>query len=89
MIGVAWGAIYVGVPSITSILAPQPILLIPIPWIDLTRAVQAFLPGALFGKGYSLDRLCYSFYVGNSGIFGTSLGVAVTIIITYIIFGGL
>jgi TRAP transporter 4TM/12TM fusion protein len=50
---------------------------------------QNYLPGALYGKGYSLDRLCYSFYVGNSGIFGTSLGVAVTIIITYIIFGRL
>ena len=50
---------------------------------------QNYLPGALYGKGYSLDRLCYSFFVGNSGIFGTSLGVAVTIIITYIIFGRL
>ncbi len=50
---------------------------------------QNYLPGALYGKGYSLDRLCYSVYVGSSGIFGTSLGVAVTIIITYIIFGRL
>jgi len=54
MIGVAWGTLYVGVPAITSILAPQPILLIPIPWIDLTRAVQAFLPGALFGLSTGL-----------------------------------
>ncbi len=50
---------------------------------------QNYLPGALYGKGYSIDRLGYSFYVGNSGIFGTPLGVAVTIIITYIIFGRL
>ena len=50
---------------------------------------QNYLPGGLHGKGYGLDRLGYSFYVGSSGIFGTPLGVAVTIIITYIIFGRL
>lgn len=55
----------------------------------LITVFQNYLPGSLHGKGFGLDRLCYSFYVGSSGIFGTPLGVAVTIIITYIIFGRL
>jgi TRAP transporter 4TM/12TM fusion protein len=50
---------------------------------------QDYLPGLLKAQGYELDRLCYSFYVGSSGIFGSPLGVSVTIIITYIIFGQL
>lgn len=58
-------------------------------FFTMITVFQNYLPGALYGKGYGLDRLCYSFYVGNSGIFGTSLGVAVSIIITYIIFGRL
>ena len=50
---------------------------------------QEYLPGLLHGKGFTLDRLTYSFYVGSTGIFGTPIGVAVTVIITFIIFGGL
>lgn len=55
----------------------------------LITIFQNYLPGILRGKGFALDRLGYSIYVGSSGIFGTPLGVAVTIIITYIIFGRL
>jgi len=55
----------------------------------LITIFQKYLPGSLHGKGFGLDRLGYSFFVGSSGIFGTPLGVAVTIIITYIIFGRL
>lgn len=55
----------------------------------LITIFQNYLPGLLHGKGFPLDRLTYSMYVGGSGIFGTPLGVAVTIIITYIIFGRL
>jgi hypothetical protein len=54
MIGVAWGLIYVVVPVLTSAISPQPILLVPIPWIDLTTAIQAVLPGALFGLSTGL-----------------------------------
>jgi len=50
---------------------------------------QDYLPGLLHGKGLPLENLGYGIYVGTSGIFGTPLGVAVTIIITYIIFGRL
>jgi TRAP transporter 4TM/12TM fusion protein len=51
--------------------------------------VQDYLPGLLHGRSLPLENLGYGIYVGTSGIFGTPLGVAVTIIITYIIFGRL
>lgn len=50
---------------------------------------QGYLPGLLHGKGYDLDRLGYSIYVGTGGVFGTPFGVSVSILITYIIFGKL
>ncbi len=50
---------------------------------------QNHLPGLLYGKGFAVDRLAYSIYVGTAGIFGTALGVATTILITYIVFGKL
>jgi TRAP transporter 4TM/12TM fusion protein len=50
---------------------------------------QQYLPGILSGRGYSLDRLLYSSYIGTSGIFGLPLGVAANIIIVFMIFGAL
>jgi TRAP transporter 4TM/12TM fusion protein len=50
---------------------------------------QNYLPGILHGKGYPLDRLGYSLYVGTTGIFGVPFGVAAGVLITYIIFGKL
>lgn len=55
----------------------------------LVTIYQEYLPGLLHGKGYDLDRLGYSIYVGTGGVFGTPFGVSVSILITYIIFGKL
>lgn len=50
---------------------------------------QPYLPGILYGRGYSIERLLYSTYVGTYGIFGLPLRVAAEIIIVFIIFGAL
>ncbi len=47
---------------------------------------QNVLPGLLFGKGYSWDRLGYAIYVPGEGVFGVPLGVASTIVIVFLIF---
>lgn len=50
---------------------------------------QQFLPGLLYGKGYPVERLLFSSYVGESGIFGLPLNVAANIVIVFLIFGAL
>ncbi|MFH1491454.1 MAG: TRAP transporter fused permease subunit [Pseudomonadota bacterium] len=50
---------------------------------------QRFLPGLLYGRGYPVERLLYSAYVGESGIFGLPLNVAANIVIMFLIFGAL
>lgn len=50
---------------------------------------QQYLPGVLNGPGYSLQRLLYSSYVGEAGIFGKPLSIAVEIIIVFLFFGTL
>ena len=50
---------------------------------------QRFLPGLLYGKGYPLERLLYSAYVGESGIFGLPLNVAANIVIMFLVLGAL
>jgi TRAP transporter 4TM/12TM fusion protein len=50
---------------------------------------QQYLPGLLYGRGYALDRLLYSAYVGNAGVFGLPLGIAANIVIVFLMFGAL
>lgn len=55
----------------------------------LAARFQNFLPGLLFGKGYSLDRLGYAIYVPGEGVLGVPLGVASTIVIVFLMFAAL
>lgn len=50
---------------------------------------QSYLPGLLYGRGYPLERLLYSSYVGDAGIFGLPLGIAANIVIVFLTFGAL
>jgi TRAP transporter 4TM/12TM fusion protein len=50
---------------------------------------QNYLPGVLHGRGYDLDRLLYSAYIGEAGVFGLPLGVAANIILVFLVFGAL
>ncbi len=69
---------------VTGIIFPLLIL-----FFLIITMFQNYLPSLLHGKGYSIDRLAYSFYAGGGGIFGIPLGVATTILISFIIFGQL
>ncbi len=50
---------------------------------------QQYLPGLLYGRGFPPERLLYSAYVGDAGIFGLPLGIAANIVIVFLTFGAL
>ncbi|MBA2667700.1 MAG: TRAP transporter fused permease subunit [Trueperaceae bacterium] len=46
-----------------------------------------YLPGILAHRGYDVDRIIAQLYLGQEGIFGLPLGVAATVVFTFILFG--
>ena len=46
-----------------------------------------YLPGVLANRGYDWTRIAKSLYISSSGVFGTPLGTACTIIVMFVIFG--
>jgi hypothetical protein len=44
MIGLIFGAVYVGVPAVTGSILTKPLQLLPIPFVDFTQQVSTFLP---------------------------------------------
>lgn len=80
MVGLVFGSIYVGIPTITEVLLTEPVQLIPIPWVDLTRRTQSILPAVPMGFMTDLGAIGSGFVVpfwAAVGSFIAMLGMAV------------
>jgi hypothetical protein len=49
--GLACGAILVGLPALSGLIASRPLVLLPVPWIDFTRDLAQALPATTLGIG--------------------------------------
>lgn len=74
MIGVGFGAIYLGVPTITGVIASQPIMILPIPFADWTAAIGNTLPSAMLGIVPDLALVLVGFVLPFPVVVGTFLG---------------
>lgn len=52
-----------------------------LPWLG------EWMPGILAHRGYTVDRIVAQLYLGQEGIFGLPLGVAATVVFTFVLFG--
>ncbi|MBM3264782.1 MAG: peptide transporter, partial [candidate division Zixibacteria bacterium] len=57
VIGMAWGLVYAGVPTLTGILFVNKIEFIPIPFADFTTQFQSLLPATPIGLGTDLGAV--------------------------------
>ena len=81
MIGLVFGALYVGIPTITSVIMTEPLQLIPIPFVDLTRSTQSLLPGVPMGFDTNLGTIISGFVLPFWAIVGSAIAALATIFI--------
>lgn len=53
-IGLLFGALFIGLPALSGLIASRPLVLLPVPWIDFTRDLEHLLPAAPLGIGTDL-----------------------------------
>ncbi|HOZ49663.1 MAG TPA: peptide transporter [Candidatus Hydrogenedentes bacterium] len=78
-LGLAFGAIYVGVPGFTGVLFSKPLQVIPIPFIDLTKSAHHVLPASLAGISLDLGSAIFGMvlpYAMVAGLFVASVATA-------------
>jgi hypothetical protein len=80
MIGLAFGGIYVLLPTVSGLVLMEPIRLIPIPWVELTRHTERVMPAVATGIQFDLTLV----FVGMVLPFWAVIGGLIGIIITFV-----
>ena len=60
MIGILFGAIYVGIPALTGLVLDKPLMILPIPFVDLTDNAHGLLPASLVGLSFDLGVFLFA-----------------------------
>jgi hypothetical protein len=81
MVGLAFGLVYVGVPTISNVLLVKPVAILPIPWIDFTQGTERFLPGAPTGISTDLGTVFVGFVLPFWMVVGSACAAGVTMVV--------
>jgi len=85
-IGLSFGAIYVLLPAMTGVLLNQPIRLIPIPWLELTKNTESILPAVATGIQLDLGLVFIGMVLPFWAVIGSFLGVVITFVLNPILY---
>lgn len=86
VIGIAFGAVYVGVPAFTGALIGHPVQLLPIPWVDLTQRTEQVLPATAVGFTVSLGAVIAGLVLPYWVVIGTVTGALVVMVANPILY---
>lgn len=86
VIGLAFGGIYVLLPTVSGLLFTEPIRLIPIPWVELTRHTEAFLPAVATGIQLDLGLIFIGMVLPFWAVIGGFLGIVITVLLNPILY---
>lgn len=79
VIGLAFGAIYVLLPVVSGLIFTEPIRLIPIPWVELTRHTEGILPAVATGIQLDIGLIFIGMVLPFWAVIGGLIGLLITI----------
>ncbi len=85
-IGMLFGAVYIGLPTVTSALLPGRIQIIPIPFADWTKYVEWYLPGMPFLVSFDLGFVVAGMVVPFWAVIGSVIGLIFTMVLNPVLY---
>jgi hypothetical protein len=79
VIGLAFGAVYVLLPTVSGLFLTESIRLIPIPWVDLTRHTEDMLPAVATGIQLDLGLVFTGMVLPFWAVMGGLVGLIITV----------
>ena len=86
VIGLAFGAIYVLLPTVSGLILLEPIRLIPIPWVELTGHTEDILPAVATGIQLDLGLVFIGMVLPFWAVIGGLVGLIITIVANPILY---
>jgi hypothetical protein len=86
VIGLAFGGMYVLLPTVSGLLFTQPIRLIPIPWVELTRHTEEILPAVATGIQLDLGLIFIGMVLPFWAVIGGFIGLLITVVANPILY---
>lgn len=80
VIGLAFGSIYILLPAVSGLVFTEPIRLIPIPWVELTRHTEGILPAVATGIQLDLTLIFLGMVLPFWAVIGGLIGLLITIV---------
>ncbi|OGF45259.1 MAG: peptide transporter [Candidatus Firestonebacteria bacterium RIFOXYC2_FULL_39_67] len=77
MIGVIFGAVYVGLPTVTNAMFNQTLQLLPVPFVDMTKNTESLLPATPTGITMNIGVILTGFILPFWLVVGTFIGVII------------
>lgn len=84
-IGMAFGAVFVGLPSLSQAFLGEKLEILPIPFVDWTAKTQDLLPAVATGLSFDLSNFIVGMVVPFFAIIGSVIGMVVTFILNPIL----
>ena len=85
-IGIAFGLLYLGLPTLTGAYSGTPIQILPIPFSDFTSKTQYFLPAVATGISWDLGNLIFGMVLPFFAMVGSFVGLVITFIMNPILY---
>jgi hypothetical protein len=86
VIGLAFGAIYVLLPTVSGLVLLEPIRLIPIPWVELTGHTEDILPAVATGIQLDLGLVFIGMVLPFWAVIGGLVGILITFVANPILY---
>ena len=86
VIGLAFGFVYVLMPTLSDLIFTEPIRLIPIPWVELTMHTEELLPAVATGIQLDLGLVFIGMVLPFWAVMGGLVGLIITIVANPILY---
>jgi hypothetical protein len=85
-LGMAFGFVYLGVPTLSAMLLGKPITILPIPFVDLTQKTGDILPAVATGISWDMGHLVIGMVLPYFAMVGSFIGLVITFVANPLLF---
>lgn len=87
-VGMAFGAVYMGIPTITGALFGRPLQVFPIPFVDWSTYTSGALPAVATGLSFNLGQVVMGMVMPFYAMLGSFIGFIITMIANPLLYWG-